>query len=71
MKQFGFESATMTVVYQVGLDDFNEPILKSSTFRNIAENISATQLDTVAQALFRLTDNSYVQVYKTEKQLIG
>ena len=71
MKQFGFESATMTVVYQAGFDDYNEPILKSATFRNIAENISATQLDTVAQALFRLTDNSYVQVYKTEKQLIG
>ena len=71
MKEFGFISATLTVEYHAGLDESNEPILKSKTYHNVVKNASATQLDTVAQALISLTDFSYVQSYKTQKELIG
>lgn len=71
MKEFGFVSATLTVEFQAGFDEFNEPIIKSKTFHNVAQSASATQLDTVAQTLISLTDNSYVQSYKTQKDLIG
>ena len=70
MKEFGYVSATMTVEYHAGLDESNEPILKSTTFRNIAENVTAAQLHTVAQVLFSLSEHDYVQAYKTQKDLI-
>lgn len=71
MNEFGYVSATMTVFYNVGLDEFNEPVIKSSTYRNLVEGATATQLQTVAQAIIGLTDYGYVQTIKTQKDLIA
>ncbi|AWE07756.1 hypothetical protein DCE79_10330 [Lysinibacillus sp. 2017] len=71
MNEFGFVSATMAVFYTTGLDEFNEPVIKSTTYRNISPNVSATQMKTVAQALIGLTDYGYVETVKTQKDLIA
>ena len=41
MNEFGFLSATLTVFYQTGLDEFDEPVIKSTTYRNLGNNVSA------------------------------
>ncbi len=71
MNEFGFVSATMTVFYNAGLDELNEPVIKSATYRSIASSASATQMQTVAQALIGLTDYGYVNTVKTQKDLIA
>ena len=70
MNEFSFLSATMTVFYQTGFDEFNEPIIKSATYRNLADNVTATQIEAVAQALVRLTDYNYIESVKTQKVIV-
>ena len=71
MNEFGFLSATMTVFYQTGLDDFNEPVIKTSTYRNVANNVSAAQVEAVAQAIVGLSDYEYIESVKTQKEVVG
>lgn len=71
MNGFGFLSATMTVFYQTGLDDFNEPVIKTSTYRNVANNVSAAQVEAVAQAIVGLSDYEYIESVKTQKEVVG
>lgn len=70
MNEFGFLNATLTVFYQTGLNEFNEPIIKSSTFRNVERNATAEQLYTVGTTIVGLTDYDYVESVKTQKELI-
>lgn len=70
MNEFGFLSATLTVFYQTGLDEFNEPIIKSSTYRNLEMNATAQQLQTVAAAIVGLTEYDYIESVKTQKESI-
>ncbi|MEK5185236.1 DUF1659 domain-containing protein [Solibacillus sp. FSL W7-1324] len=70
MNEFGFLTATLTVYYQTGLDEFNEPIIKSSTFRNLERNATAQQLYTVATTIVGLTDYDFIESVKTQKDII-
>ncbi|MEK5080587.1 DUF1659 domain-containing protein [Solibacillus sp. FSL W7-1436] len=70
MNEFGFLNSTLTVFYQTGLDEFNEPVIKSSTFRNLERNATAQQLYTVATTIVGLTDYGYVESVKTQKDTI-
>ena len=70
MNEFGFLSATLTVVYQTGVDEFNEPVIKSSTFRNVAMNATAQQFHTVATTIVGLTDYDYIESVKTQKESV-
>lgn len=70
MNEFGFLSATLTVYYQTGLDEFNEPTIKSSTFRNLERNATAQQLYTVGTTIVGLTDYDYIESVKTQKETI-
>ncbi|MER2048796.1 MAG: DUF1659 domain-containing protein [Solibacillus sp.] len=70
MNEFGFLSATLTVYYQTGLDEFNEPMIKSSTFRNLERNATAQQLYTVGTTIVGLTDYDYIEAVKTQKETI-
>lgn len=70
MNEFGFLSATLTVYYQTGLDEFNEPMIKSSTFRNLERNATARQLYTVGTTIVGLTDYDYIESVKTQKETI-
>lgn len=70
MNEFGFLSATLTVYYQTGLDEFNEPMIKSSTLRNLERNATAQQLYTVGTTIVGLTDYDYIESVKTQKETI-
>ncbi|MEK4386149.1 DUF1659 domain-containing protein [Solibacillus sp. FSL W7-1464] len=70
MNEFGFLNATLTVFYQTGMDEFNEPIIKSSTFRNVERYATAEQLYTVGTTIVGLTDHDYIESVKTQKELI-
>ena len=70
MNEFGFLSATLTVFYQTGLDEFNEPIIKSSTYRNLERNATAQQPYTVATTIVGLTDYDYIESVKTQKDSV-
>ncbi|MBD8032934.1 MULTISPECIES: DUF1659 domain-containing protein [Solibacillus] len=70
MNEFGFLSATLTVFYQTGVDEFNEPVIKSSTFRNVALNATAQQLHNVATTIVGLTDYDYIESVKTQKESV-
>ena len=70
MNEFGFLSSTLTVFYQTGVDEFNEPVIKSSTFRNVAVNATPQQLHTVATTIVGLTDYDYIESVKTQKESV-
>lgn len=70
MNEFGFLSATLTVYYQTGLDEFNEPMIKSSTFRNLKEMQQPKELYTVGTTIVGLTDYDYIESVKTQKETI-
>ncbi|MGN7477299.1 DUF1659 domain-containing protein [Solibacillus silvestris] len=70
MNEFGFLSASLSVFFQTGVDEYNEPIIKSATYRNLANNVTAQQLHTVALAIVGLTDYSYIESVKTQKESV-
>lgn len=71
MNEFLYQSATVTVFYQTGLDEFNEPAIASKTYRNLADNVTAAQLQAAAQAIVGLTDFTYLESVKTQKDLVS
>lgn len=71
MNPFVFQAATMTVFYQAGVDEFGEPTVKGTTYRNLIDTATGTQIQTVAQTLIGLTDYPYIESVKTQKDLIG
>ncbi|MEG0471031.1 MAG: DUF1659 domain-containing protein [Solibacillus sp.] len=71
MNPFVFQSATVTVFYQAGVDELGEPVVKGTTYRNLVHTVTGTQIQTAAQALIGLTDFAYIESVKTQKELIG
>lgn len=71
MNPFVFQSATMTVFYQAGVDEHGEPVVKGATYRNLINTVTGAQIQTVAQTLIGLTDFAYIESVKTQKDLIG
>ena len=71
MNDFGFLSSTITVYYETGVDVNEEPIIKSSTYRNVSNNVTAAQIQAVATALVGLTDYVYLETVKTTKDLVA
>lgn len=71
MNDFGFLSSTITVYYQTGLDANDEPVIGSSTYRNVSNNVTAAQIQAVAQALVGLTDYTFIETVKTTKDLVA
>ncbi len=71
MNDFGFLSSTITVYYEAGLDQNDEPIIKSSTYRNVSNNVTAAQIQAVATALVGLTNYTYLETVKTTKDLVA
>ena len=71
MNDFGFLSPTITVYYEAGLDQNDEPIIKSSTYRNVSNNVTAAQIQAVATALVGLTNYTYLETVKTTKDLVA
>ena len=71
MNGFGFLSSTITVYYETGVDMNEEPIIKSSTYRNVSGNVTAAQIQAVANALVGLTYYKYVETVKTTKDLVA
>lgn len=71
MNPLVFQSATMTVFYQAGVDEHGEPAVKGATYRNLVDTATGAQIQTVAQTLIGLTDFPYIESVKTQKDLIG
>lgn len=71
MNDFGFLNSAITVYYQTGVDAHDEPVIGSSTYRNVSNNVTAAQIQAVAQALVSLTDYTYIETVKTTKDLVA
>lgn len=44
MAAFDFLSASVSLTYQIGTDDNNEPVYKATTYRNLHSAVSANEL---------------------------
>lgn len=69
MASLAFDSAVLKLVFQAGMDDMGEAILRSKTFKNLRENLTAESLAQVVQALSSLSNEPLIESYigKTEK----
>lgn len=71
MAAYQFQSASLVLSYDAGINDKNETIVKTATYRNVKENASAAGLAAVATALGDLSDFTLIDVEKSLKQTIA
>lgn len=55
MAQFSFDSASLKVFFETGVDKEGQPIIKAKTFQNVRESATADQIQAVAQAINSLS----------------
>lgn len=69
MANLTFDSATLKLVFQAGIDENGDPIINSKTYRNLRSNLTAERLAGVVQALMTLSNNPvlYASTSRTEK----
>ena len=65
-----FQQAALTVNFFAGVDAEGKSIFKKATYRHVAEQATADQLQQVAQAISSLSSYTSADVEKTEKQII-
>lgn len=70
MAVFSFESGSISLVYQIGVDNFNEPVFKATTYRNLKNNATADQVSAVSAAIGNLSADPLFEVIKTQKDLV-
>ena len=70
MAAFDFLSASVSLTYQIGTDDYNEPVYKATTYRNLHSGVSANELSVACSAIASLTTDSLFEISKSQKELI-
>ncbi|QCR32623.1 DUF1659 domain-containing protein [Lysinibacillus sp. SGAir0095] len=56
MASFNFDNATLRLSYVTGVDESGKAIVTSKTYRNVRDNVEASQVLDVAQALASLSN---------------
>ncbi|MCP1144953.1 DUF1659 domain-containing protein [Lysinibacillus endophyticus] len=54
MAAYTFESASLKLVFETGMDEFGKPIFSSKTYQNVRPNVQPEQLFAVVQAIASL-----------------
>lgn len=49
MAAFDFLAASVSLTYQIGTDDYNEPVYKATTYRNLHSAVSANELSAASK----------------------
>lgn len=70
MAGYDFLSATITLVYETGVDGKGESVFASQTYRNVANNVPAEQLSAVCAAVGGLSQHLLYDAVKTQKESI-
>ena len=70
MAAFDFLSGSVSLTYQIGTDDYNEPVYKATTYRNLHSGVSANELSVACNAIASLTTDSLFEISKSQKELI-
>lgn len=63
-------SATLTLVYEVGMDGNGDAIFASQTYRSVDEGATVQQLSAVAAGIASLCEHPLNDVVKTQKDAI-
>ncbi len=70
MAAFNFESATLKLNFETGVDEQGKPVLTSKTYRNVRPNLEASKLASVAQAISSLTKYPLYDVQRSVTESI-
>jgi hypothetical protein len=66
MAQALLEGMKLRLVFEVGMDDKGEPILRSKTFNNIQTGVTVDQLFQAAQAITVLSKDTLNRVERND-----
>ena len=68
MASFNFDNATLRLTYVTGIDEFGKAITSTKTYQKVRDNVDASQVLAVAQALASLStyDLSNTKMILTE-----
>ncbi|MEL3961385.1 DUF1659 domain-containing protein [Lysinibacillus endophyticus] len=57
MASYNFDSASLKLVFETGMDEFGQPIFSSKTYQNLRPNVQPEQLSEVVQAIASLSQD--------------
>jgi hypothetical protein len=66
MAQSLLEGTKLRMVYEVGMDDDGEPILRAKTFSNVRKEATVDQLFQAAQAITVLSNDTLNKVERND-----
>ena len=67
MANFELEQVSLALTFEVGKDEFNEPIYKTTSYRNIQTSVTAEQVVAFSTAIASLTTYPLADIGKTDK----
>lgn len=70
MAALNFESATLKLSYETGVDELGKPVITSKSYRNVRQNLEAAQLASVVQAISGLSSFPLHDAQQNETQSI-
>ncbi|MEO4052628.1 DUF1659 domain-containing protein [Solibacillus sp. CAU 1738] len=71
MANFELEQVTLALKFEVGTNDNDDPIYKTSAYRNIQTTVTAEQVAAFAGAIASLTTYPLADISKTDKQRVA
>ncbi|MFP3917309.1 DUF1659 domain-containing protein [Lysinibacillus telephonicus] len=70
MAALNFESATLKLSYETGVDKLGKTVLTSKTYRNVRPDLDASQLASVVQAISGLSSYPLHEAQQNQTQSI-
>ncbi|MDN4492452.1 DUF1659 domain-containing protein [Ureibacillus aquaedulcis] len=64
MAAFNFDSAAIRISYVTGVDEQGKSVITSKTYRNVRNNVEASEILTVVQAISSLTSHNFLLAEK-------
>ena len=71
MANFELEQVTLALKFEVGKDEYNEPIYQTTSYRNIQTTVNADQVAAFSTAIASLTTYPLADITKTDKQRVS
>lgn len=70
MAAYSFQSATLKISYETGVDESGKSILSSKTYNNVRDNVLPDQLLAIVQGIGSLSNYPIVEAVKTEAETL-
>ncbi len=70
MAAYNFDNATLKLSFETGVDELGKAIINAKTYRNLRENVAATEVQVAVQAFASLSSHDLLFAEKIQTETV-